>query len=236
PVKAPIDPDPDVSRDSAACTLFHTFLRRVLAATFADEAAVAGVPIDRVASIRGMIYLLSPEGQASNPSNLLCSDVALNGTTLVTVANKSCNAQVLDALGWAYARLKNAYGAETNWRWGRWHTLTFAHPLFPLVDEGFNPGPFVRHGGASTVDVGNPTLGDPNNLSFSYPDGSNLRWAAVMDGALANTTFQLPGLESGAAFTPKTPGMLGDYLTNTYFQWPWKSSDVTSIRTETFQP
>jgi hypothetical protein len=28
--------------------------------------------------------------------------------------------------------------------------------------------------------------------------------------------------------------MLADWLTNTYFQWPFKTTDVTSVRTETF--
>ena len=232
--------EPDRVHDSQACLLFHTFLRKVIDATFSDEAAIAGVGVDSQSAIRGLAYLLSAEGQAGNPNNLLCSDVALNGSTLVTVANKTCRTQVLNALGFAYARLKNAYGPPTpfgeasNWVWGRVHTVTFTHPLYPLVDEGFNPGPFVRPGGASTVDVGNPAGGDPNNLSFAYGAGPNVRWAAVMDGTLANTTFQLPGLESGAAFTPNAPGMLGDWLTNTYFQWPFKPTDVTSVRTETF--
>jgi penicillin amidase len=236
PVRAPNDPDAAHSRDSAACLLFHTFLRKVLSATFSDEAFIAGVGVDSESAIRGLAYLLSAEGQASNPGNLLCSDVVLNGSTVTTVANKSCTTQVLNALSFAYARLKGAYGDESNWRWGRVHTVSFAHPLYPLVDEGFNPGPFVRPGGASTVDVANPGGGDPNNLSFAYTAGPNVRWAAVMDGALANTTFQLPGLESGAAFTPATPSMLADWLTNTYFQWPYKTSDVTSVRTEVFQP
>lgn len=243
PAKAPRSTDPIAIRDSQACLLFHTFLRKVLDATFSDEAAVAGVGVDGQSAIRALAYLLSAEGQAGNPTNLLCSDVALSGGTLVTVANKTCVSQVLSALGFAYARLKNAYGppaapgeTATNWIWGRVHTLTFTHPLYPLVDQGFNPGPFVRPGGASTVDVANPGGGDPNNLNFAYTAAGNVRWAAVLDGTLANTTFQLPGLESGAAFNPNTPGMLGDYLTNTYFQWPFKTSDVTAVATETFTP
>ena len=84
--------------------------------------------------------------------------------------------------------------------------------------------------------MGNPSGGDPNNLNFAYTAGSNVRWSAVLDGTLANTTFQLPGVEFGGAFTPNTPGMLGDYLTNTYFQWPFQASDVVSIRTESYTP
>jgi len=237
PQKAPNDPDPTHSTDSAACLLFHTFLRKVLDSTFSDEAAIAGVGVDSQSAIRGLLYLLSAEGQASNPNNLLCSDVAKSGSTIVTVANKSCTTQVLNALGFAYARLKNTYGDQSNWRWGRVHTLTIPHWLYPLIsDPTFNPGPFVRPGGASTVDVGNPSGGDPNNLNFAYTAGSNVRWSAVLDGTLANTTFQLPGVEFGGAFTPNTPGMLGDYLTNTYFQWPFQASDVVSIRTESYTP
>jgi len=236
PQRAPNDLDATRSTDSAACLLFHTFLRKVLDSTFSDEAKVAGVGVDAQSAIRALLYLLSAEGQASNPTNLLCSDVAKNGSTLVTVTNKTCTTQVLNALSFAYARLKNTYGDQSNWRWGRFHTVTFTHPLYPLVDQGFNPGPFARPGGASTVDVGNPAGGDPNNLNFAYSSGSNVRWAAVLDGTLANTTFQLPGLEFGGPFTPSAPGMLGDYLTNTYFQWPFQGADVTSIRTESYTP
>src|SRR5262249_34953198 len=79
PQKAPNDPDATHSTDSAACLLFHTFLRKALDSTFSDEAAVAGVSIDGQAALRALAYLLSAEGQASNPTNLLCSDVALQG-------------------------------------------------------------------------------------------------------------------------------------------------------------
>jgi penicillin amidase len=233
PVTALNDTDRTRSTDSAACLLFHTFLRRVLNATFADDAAIPGVNPSGQEAIRAFLWLVSSEGQAANTGNSLCSDVNSSGQK---TANKTCLQQATDALGWAYAKLKNAYGAETNWRWGRVHTVTFANYLYPLVDQGFNPGPFARPGGASTVDVGNPSGGDPNNLNFAFTSAGNVRWSAVLDGTLANTTMQLPGLEEDGAFDPRKQGMLGQWLNNKYFNFPFKQSDVTSLRTETFNP
>jgi penicillin amidase len=231
PVTALNDSDPTRSTDSAACLLFHTFLRRVLSATFADDAAIPGVDPSGQEAIRAFLWLVSPAGQAANASHSLCSDVNSSGQK---IADKTCLQQATDALGFAYALLKNAYGPETNWRWGRVHTVTFANFLYPLVDQGYNPGPFARPGGASTVDVGDPSGGDPNNLNFAFTSAGNVRWSAVLDGTLANTTMQLPGLEEDGAFDPRKQGMLGQWLNNVYFNFPFQQSDVTALRTETF--
>jgi acyl-homoserine lactone acylase PvdQ len=233
PVTAGNDTDPNRSRDSAACLLFHTFLRRVLNATFADDAAIPGVSPSSQYAIRAFLWLVSPEGQAANSGNALCSDVDSHGTP---VKDKTCLQQATDALGWAYARLTGAYGAESNWRWGRVHTVTFANYLYPLVDQGYNPGPFARPGGVETVDVGAPSGGDPNNLNFAYTAAGNVRWSAVMDGTLANTTMQLPGLEKDGPFDLRKQGMLGQWLNNTYFNFPFQAADVTTVATETFSP
>jgi len=234
PVVAANDPDPVNSQNSAACLLFHTFLRRVNDRVFSDEEKAAGIGPHPGQEVRALLSLLS--GAVPNPGNALCSDV---DTTGAKVTDHTCNQQVIDALGWAYNRLRTTYGDVKNWRWGRVHTLTFSFiiPGYPLIDSVWQPGPFARPGGAWTVDVGNPAGGSSNNLAFPYFSGGNVRWAAVMDGTLANTTMQLPGVEHGS-FDPSKPGMLGDWLTNTYFNFPFQKndSDGAAVRNETFTP
>ena len=234
PVASVNDPDPNNSANSAACLLFHTFLRRVLEQTFSDEEAVAGVGRSPGNEVRALITLLS--GQVPNPDNVFCRDVGSNGLPL---NNKTCQTQVLDALGFAYAQLKGAYGEPANWRWGRVHTITMAFivPGYPLIDPGFRPGPFTRPGGAWTVDVGAPTALSSSSLSFPYGSGGNVRWLAAMDGTVDHTFNQLPGVEDGNnPFPFGQSTMLTDWIQNKYFNWPHNASDVTSVRSETYSP
>ncbi|HEY1906468.1 MAG TPA: penicillin acylase family protein, partial [Myxococcaceae bacterium] len=232
-VTAANDPDATNSANSKACLLFHTFFRRVLEATFADEEKVAGVGRSAGNEVRALLTLLS--GQVPNPNNVFCRDVGANGAPL---NSKTCMTQVLDALGFAYAQLRGAYGDEANWRWGRVHTISFPFmvPGYPLIDPGFRPGPFPRPGGAWTVDVGAPTGLSSALLSFPYGAGGNVRWLAAMDGTVANTFMQLPGVESADPFPFGTQTMLTDWVVNTYFNWPHNAADVVSVRTETYSP
>ncbi len=225
--------DPGDTANSAACMLFHTFLRRVLEQTFSDEEAVVGVGRSPGNEVRALITLLS--GRVANPNNVFCRDVGPNGAPL---NSKTCQTQVLDALGFAYAQLKGAYGDTSNWRWGRVHTITmrFIVPGYPLIDPGFRPGPFPRPGGAWTVDVGAPAPVSSSVLTFPYGSGGNVRWLAAMDGTVDHTMNQLPGVESGEAYPFGQSTMLTDWVQNKYFNWPHNQADVTSLRTETFSP
>jgi penicillin amidase len=235
PVTALNDPDPRRSSDSASCLLFHTFLRRVLDTTFSDEVAAAGISRNLGNEVRALLTLLS--GAVPTTGNPLCSDVDATGQK---VKDRDCPTQVSDALGWAWARLKSIYGDTSNWRWGRVHTLTFEFvvPGYPLIDAPFQPGPFPRPGGAGTVDVGagSALATSSNDLSFPYTSGGAVRWAASMDGTLANTTNQLPGVESGGPWSGSPSSMLSQWVTNSYFNWPFQQKDVTSLRTETYTP
>src|SRR5262249_46353987 len=136
PVSSVNDANPTNSANSAACLLFHTFLRRVLETTFVDEETAAGVSRNRLYEIRALITLLS--GKIPNPGNSLCSDVNAQGQK---IKDRTCASQMSDALGWAYQSLSKNYGAVANWRWGRVHTLTlpFIVSAYPLVDPPFQP-------------------------------------------------------------------------------------------------
>ncbi len=233
PVSAINDSSPTNSANSAACLLFHTFLRRVLTSTFLDEETAAGVSRSELNEIRAFLALVS--GAIPNPNNSLCSDVDAQGHKS---KDRTCASQLSDALGWAYRSLTQNYATTSNWRWGRVHTVTFPFIVsgYPLIDPQFQPGPFPRPGGALTVDVGSPVNPDPNNLNFAYGSGGGVRWLAAMDGKVEHTFEQLPGVESGGPYPFGRETMMTDWVLNKYFNWPFQASDVTSVRSETFSP
>jgi len=206
----------------------------VLEQTFTDEEAVAGVGRAPGNEVRALITLLS--GHVPNPNNVFCRDVGPNGAPIAN--GKTCQTQVLDALGFTYAELKSTYGDESNWRWGRVHTLTMAFivPGYPFIDPTFRPGPFPRPGGAWTVDVGAPAPASSSILTFPYGSGGNVRWLAAMDGTVDHTFMQLPGVESGGPYPFGKSTMLTDWVQNLYFNWPHNAADVTSVRSETYNP
>ncbi|HET9155184.1 MAG TPA: hypothetical protein VFN91_00875, partial [Myxococcaceae bacterium] len=121
---------------------------------------------------------------------------------------------------------------------GRVHTLTFDFivPGYPLLDPTFHPGPYPRPGGVWTVDVGNPTGRSSSLLTFPYGAGGAVRWLAAIDGTVDHTFMQLPGVENGGAYPFGKPTMLTDWVQNKYFNWPFNAADVTSVRSETYNP
>jgi penicillin G amidase len=226
PVASPINPDPTASQDSAACLLFHGFLTQLLVNVFTAPLAAAGQGIDAVKAIIAMLYLLTP----SLPPPLQTFCVPQGATPTAT----SCDAQVVTAMVAAYDALTQALGAQANWRWGRLHTMGPQELIYPLIGQPYNPGPYARPGGAFTVDVGNPGLRTDKVLSYQYGSGSNVRWIAVMDGSA--TKEQLPGPIVDGPFVPGSPGLLGQYVVNQYFDFPYGAAAISAatVRTQTF--
>jgi penicillin amidase len=228
PTAAVNDPDPGVTRDSSACLLFHAFLNRLLVNVFAADLALAGQGIESGNSIRGMLYMLTPGLPAA--AQTFC--VPLGAAPAAT----SCDAQVVTAMTGAYDALTQAFGAQSagNWRWGRLHTMSPKSLVFPLVAGFFNPGPYARPGGAFTVDVGTPSLHTNDALIFQYGSGSNVRYIAITDGSA--TKMQLPGPIVDGPLYPGSPGLLGQYVVNQYFDFPYGSSQIAAatVRTQTF--
>ena len=209
------DPDPARARDSAACYLFHGFLRVLLRNVFADDLGVAGLSVNGGAAVKAMLYMLSTGKDGS-----FCNNVRPNGSGDET----SCGAQVVTALITAYDTLIASKGAPSKWQWGRVHTMQPGSQL-SLVTQGYQPGPYARPGGAFTVDVGNPSLSSASLGSFSYGSSGNVRHISVMDPAAPIVKMQLPGPQRDVATSNLYgPDLLGLWVTNTYFDFPYKDS------------
>ncbi len=226
----PVASLPDTSgtnaQDSAACLLFHAFLNRYLGDVFTASLAAAGLSVgdDPTKAIKAALFMLTPGLPA--PEQTFC-------------ANNNCAAQAQADMAAAYDQVSQTFGAQSNWIWGRVHSMT---PLsygsaVGLTSALYNPGPFARPGGAFTVDVGSPPFRSDNVLSFNYQGGgSNVRWIAVADGSA--TKEQLPGPIVDGPFYPGSPGLLGQYAVNQYFDFPWGATAISAatVRTQTFSP
>jgi hypothetical protein len=58
-----------------------------------------------------------------------------------------------------------------------------------------------------------------------------------MDGTVAHTFNQLPGVEDGNNPYPFGQStMLSDWVQNKYFNWPHNQSDLQTVRSETYSP
>jgi penicillin amidase len=210
------DPDPAHARDSAACYLFHGFLRVLLRNVFADDLGVVGLGVNGGAAVKAMLYMLSTGTDQS-----FCNDVRPDGSGN---GKKTCGTQVVTALITAYDTLIASKGAPSKWQWGRVHTMQPVSQL-SLVTEGYEPGPYARPGGAFTVDVGNPSLSSASLGSFAYGSSGNVRHISVMDPAAPVVRMQLPGPQRDVATSNLYgPDLLGLWVTNTYFDFPYKDS------------
>jgi len=224
PVASPPDPDAMNARDSAACLLFHAFLNRLLVTVFSDDLAAAGLGIDGGKAIKAMLFMLFA-AQHEFPTDVqsFCAPM-------------TCPQQASSAMADAYDQLTQQLGGQSNWIWGRLHSMSPVSLVYPLVAGLFNPGPYARPGGAFTVDVGTPGLREDFVLNFNYGSGSNVRWIAVMDGSA--TKEQLPGPQVDGPFYPGSPGLLGQYVVNEYFDFPYGATAIgaATVRTQTFSP
>ena len=231
PSLSPIDPDPVRSRDSAACFLFHFFLRDLAQRVFADDLRVAGLGLGTVQAIKALLHMLQPGTPAA--AQTFCLDVDATGAV---VASHTCQEQVVRALAESYVTLSAVVGPESTWRWGRFHTFRPASQ-YPLASVGYMPGPFARPGGAFTVDPGNPSL-SATGTGFSFGSGANVRHVSVMDPASPVVRMQLPGPERDGANAWTAGGdLLGGWVRNTSFPYAHGTQiEATAAATQRFAP
>ena len=100
---------------------------------------------------------------------------------------------------------------ETQWAWGRIHTVTLRSDLDTasggLVHD-FNEYGFANDGGMFTVDVANPTD------DITQAEGAAMRFVCEAKPDRPHCTIQLPGGESSHPDSPHYLDMLPDYLAN----------------------
>jgi penicillin amidase len=236
PRSSTVDPTLKVVQNSAGCFLFHAFLRTLFTNVFTDDLKVAGQGVNGLAAMKAMIFMLGLELDPATPAggagSTFCNDVGAKGEL---VASHTCAEQVEAALVQAVDVLSTAVGPTPgDWVWGRVHTIRPVS-LLPLVTTNFEPGPYARPGGAFTVDVGNPSLAG-GGLDFAYTSGGNVRHISVMDPAKPVVRMQLPGPERDGPTVFAGPDLLGEWVTNTYFDFAFGNQiDGVAVSNQIFQ-
>jgi penicillin amidase len=241
---SPAVTDAPTLANSAACLLFHQFLRTILANVFNDElafiqaAAGQNPGADSGRQIRALLFMLTLAPGATGTE--FCNDISTAGATTAT---HSCADQVVTAMVSALTTVSAQLGpppaagaTTTTWLWGKFHTLTTLSPAAPLIAGGFSGGPFARPGGALSVDVGNPDGSQSSPLGFTYSHGSNVRFIGEIQDPTASTNLmQLPGLERDVQFQPGPTDLLTPYAANTYFNYLMNHTvDANTVSTQTF--
>ena len=240
------DPDPVVTRDSAACTYFHAFAQAAMQDIFADDSAQLGFDIDSQLAFKALISMTQPGAT----DTVLCDEQLPIADGGFQTQSATCDDEVMKALGQARDALVAKFGANTDdWRWGAVHTATFENPISTAIFPTYNAGPFARPGGAFSVDVAMPdALGGssgaspldptkPEFLNFDYTHGPNERFVASMDDDSA-PSMQLPGYQVDGPYAGPPTGTLLGWLKNQYFDFAHTPDQVTAagVRTVVFTP
>ncbi len=193
--------DASVIADSVATTIFNVSLTRILPLALGDEIAAMG----RGPSTQQAMRFL--EWGFGDPTRLVTGEALWDDVTTTTVTETRDQIAIRGVLA-ALDYLDTRLGAdESQWRWGRLHTVTFDAGevglpdaiSIPPPDDATFPGGFPRHGDYGAVDVGN--FGLFGTTDFSHGSGASQRLVVEMtpDGPIAFNA--LPG---GQALDPES--------------------------------
>jgi penicillin G amidase len=134
-----------------------------------------------------------------------------------------------------------AFGGSTtlsDYRWGKLHRITFAHPLGgPFNLPGANPYGFVnysaalpgvpRAGGFDAVDASSHNTRANTVNGFTYSSGPARRFVGEMTPAIGASEI-IPGGQSAVLGSPLYASQLGRWLTNNYHALPVAISAATA--------
>ncbi|MBK7535524.1 MAG: penicillin acylase family protein [Myxococcales bacterium] len=224
--------------DSAATSLFNTWMHFFIKSTLDDELTLAGFDRSQLADsrlVRVVYAMLEEPGtlvqSQSSQQPVLCDRLGVGGP------DDSCTKMQLVALSQALDHLASAdgYGSAdpTTWRWGAKHRSVIAsmlpNPGLNLPDASDGPamrGGFPRAGDTFVINRADTGWGD---LDFSQSaDGAVQRFLAEAEhGRKIKVKWQIPG---GTIFDTRSPHYR-DLLDNSYrpeqhFNAPFERRDV----------
>ncbi|MEM1080703.1 MAG: penicillin acylase family protein [Pseudomonadota bacterium] len=239
---------------SVAATIYSVwrgqFIQNTIDTTL-NTVGLGGARPGSTASVRALFNLLNtfPQQQGVGASGLQffnvpdAPDPATARDTLILSSLKGA----LDLL--ASDDFADAFGNSTDqndYRWGRLHRITFAHPLdidpFNVPNGGgftdLGPGlPGVaRGGGYEVVDAsGHSTRADGVN-EFRFGSGAARRTIAEMTDMGPNAQEIIPGGRSGVFLSPFYTNQLQLWLVNDYLPLNFSEGDSAAgaVITETF--
>ncbi len=161
--------DGTMGRDSAAAAVFDQFYVELIRNIFLDE---MGQKLFDLYTGKRVTVAYAIDQLWANPESSWFDDVT------TTDRRETFEDTVAKSFRGAVSRLEKSYSGNTGqWRWGRMHTLTLAHPLgsVKILDLllDLNRGPFQVGGSYHTVCPYSYDLGKP----FDAGDGASQRHA-----------------------------------------------------------
>jgi len=216
--KSPYVADEAVAASSIGCTAFHFTLARVLDEAYGDKLALIwpGKKENERMTGANLNWLIRPLVIAlERPEDRISGDALWNrlDESGEVAEVREPAAVLLAGLERAATSSASLLGADPNdWRWGRFHTVTFRTELSALVPT-LDLGPFPTHGGLFTVNVANPQLSISGRPNYSHSNGASLRIVSELSEESGVVTWiQLPGGQDlhrdGAHYGDLVPGWL----------------------------
>jgi penicillin amidase len=208
-----------LSPDSAAATLFETFL-----GVLTKRIAVAKAPNSSQWALGRGFWPLVPLSMFL--IKRVSHTVRLLRARPEGWFDDGWDTAIRDALRTAYHDLVSAHGPDpAGWSWGEIRRLTLRHPLGarPPLDRVFNLGPLPHGGDGNTV---NPAPVDPNDPTGN-PDFAIASLRMVVDvGRWEHSRFVLPGGQSGNPFSRHYDDQLDMWRRGDAFPIAWDEAQV----------
>ncbi len=145
-------------------------------------------------------------------------------TQVLEILEANPNPAALEkALEFSITDLNRNMGPEIDkWQWGRFHSLTFEHPL---KKAEFNRGPMHRPGDANTVMAA-------GGLNFRQTAGASFRQILDVGNWDRSVMTNVPG-ESGDPASPHYSDLLSDWQIGKYHPMPFTRKAVEAVVEET---
>ena len=194
--------DAAVIADSVATTIFNVSLTRIAPLALGDEMTAMGNGIGSAQTLRFL------EWSYANPTMLVTHDTLWDDVTTTTTVETRAEITIRGILA-ALTYLDTRLGTdESQWRWGRLHTVRFDASgvglpdaiSIPPPDDATNPNGYPRHGDYGAIDVGN--FGLWNTTDFSHGSGASQRLVVEMTPTGPRAFNALPG---GQVLDPASP-------------------------------
>jgi penicillin amidase len=193
--------DNSLTKDSGAAGIAEVVTWRILVNTFADEVGAVEITSRTWANaLQGLFNILD------QPTSGWFDDV---GTLVVEDRDAILRKSVLEAMQFWNRRYGDLVGnLDSQWAWGKVHTVTFAHPLGAVkpLDLLLSRGPLSVPGSWCTV---NATAYEPESFEVvALPS-----YRQVVDvGNWENSLSQITTGQSGQALHPHYDDMISSWL------------------------
>ena len=214
--------------ESSGCAAFHVAIREINQATLGDE----GIRGERGPNV-AMVKLLNGEPLFRTAS--YWDDVSTEGVVetmddIIAAALDSAGTILVDGVDTSVLKIPALGSDETNWAWGRIHSLTLRSDIDSASGAlilDFNESGFANNGGLFTVDVANP------GTNYTQTAGPSMRMVCEGFPTGVICTIQVPGGQSGDPTSPFYDNLLEDFLSNTPMPMQIDIADAATNAAET---